>query len=322
MNAYLIALVSFIVLFLLAAGFVLYHYANKFIFPYSPATFMVKEVFIVKVFGRNLLGSGALVPGYSYASTLQINQAISNGLRCTVSKGDWILYASSDSATNYDPNGMIAQGTEFSDGNYISFVSQPNPHNQTSGQYWVCLYGYKPITTSDVWYRLFWHDPDSPIETPNYTGVQTFNPTSWNDTSLNGSSEGNEVFWCSFSGSPATPDSFTFVKGFDFATSDQYLWSFSRGLGDGWQQSVTFTVPGSVSSAFQTVVSVLNGTFAVPNMTTCSSNCSVFDYYQKGVKMYAIWGNKADATKASGNIVNGITATIYPFNSTKSSQYA
>uniref|UniRef100_A0A6C0JSH9 Uncharacterized protein n=1 Tax=viral metagenome TaxID=1070528 RepID=A0A6C0JSH9_9ZZZZ len=306
----------------------IYYFLTRIFNQLVPATNRLqKEVFLVQVYGSNLLGKGLLTAPYNYATSSQINDAIKTGLRAKVSSGDWILYTESDvTISNMLPYAMILTGTEFSNSDDINFIKTTQP-TDVSATYWVCIYGYKPIPQYDRWWNLFALDQNFPILQANYHGVQAFNSTSWNapQDSTAVLSGGNEIFWISIENyTPVSPADFSgqLVDGFKVGTTDQYFWSFANGLGDGWIQTAISASALDKTGVFQVFASntaVQSRYGGLYQCTPCLNN-PAYNTYKPGVVMYAIWGNKAKAVKNS-NFLTGHNITVYDFNIAKVSQY-
>ena len=320
---YIIAIIASILI--IAAGLTYYYIINsRKPTPISPQNhIMQKEVFLVKVFGAGNLGNGELNAPYMYASPEQINAFIKTGLRNSdVKRGDYILYRGIN--PTQIPNSTEAQDDYFKNSDSIEF---DNRRPSTQVTYWVALYGYKPLKTAPWWQIFQWSSVGNSVgKNSTFMGIEPFNqrtylcPQTYN--AIN--SDGDEVFWLMFDSqfSPTSTDEVNSIllNGYKLATLEQYAFSFSKGLGDGFSNSVY--VSSDDGSSVIRLGSVLDKSGDNSGLRPCTSDliCDSFNTTYP-FTMFAIWGDKNEALNNGVGYISTRQATIIPFNKDKKSQY-
>lgn len=269
------------------------------LYPYTTNT-MNEEVFCINLVGDYFLSqitNGQLVNGYRYATSLEINNALQNGMIINgVKSGDIALYMTDfyyNSSRN--PNGYITNIGDFSNNTQIVFNPSTDINNST---YWVFIKGYKP----DILYSKI---PQMIFETPNanilsYIGVLPWNSSQlYCDAPLNDGK--NEVFLVKAQPMPINYNEVITVlnNGYTLATVNQINWCISRGMSYGYCGNVLCDDGNN-------------------NLT----NINIFPGLDKsnycGYDRLAIWGVKP----AQPNyIISTITTTITNFNDKKYSLY-
>lgn len=302
----LIYLAILLVVLSIVYSIYLYYYRIP-LYPYSKNTMNI-EIFCVQLPGQYLLqqnNNAKLLNGYNYATDIEINNALANGMSIPgVKDGDVALYLS---AGYYDPTvspyGYITKAGDFSTNKYINFSASIFNNNAT---YWVFLKGYKPTidySTSPNMY--FYQNPN--IES-NAVITMPWNSKQWNNDAPR--TVGNyEVFLVDVR---PFPSSLQFVNsqlqgGYTLATIDQINWSISRGLSNGTCANITYTDGiNLVDNPIFPGLSQLNP------QTNPPSSCGSSNYL-------AIWGIKP-ATPST--VFSSFASTnIQNFNSKKYSLY-
>lgn len=329
-------ILSIIVIVIVIAMFV-YRYFSK-VTPIAPQNIIQQQVFLVKVHDNNKLGEGHLTGQFKYATNDMINTAIKSGLRASVSVGDIILYVDPDSAYNNQiPNAYIATGVEFSSSDNINLSNNATSKDTINKINWACVYGYKPVQT---YRKESWMIFVQPINSTDYYGIQAFSPSSWNSPQTDSArdSVGAEVIWVSLNNGnwniPASASQINNLlldQNFKLATVEQYLWTYSNGIGAGWNQTVycatandptddSLTYFGSIWGCTTNCSSCLN----IPltnGLSTCTGSqnaCVCMTNKKYNGNVIALWGIRQNLKTP---IITGIPAVIIPFNSTKNSQY-
>lgn len=331
MEIYQIILIIFSSLCLLAiAGYIIYIYFWP-ITPIKPSSNIIQpEVFLVKIHGSNKLGNSQLSGSFVYATNDVINLAIKAGLRATLSAGDIILYVDPDSTYNNElPNACLASGTEFSSSDNITLSNNVTGADTSNKVYWACIYGYKPIQlyAQFAWMIFAYNQSGYIISSTDYYGIQSFSPLVWNQPQSRSAidSKGCEVIWVSFANGTFIPqgksnfNNLLLDQNFQLATVDQYMWAYSNGIGQGWNQTIYCATSSSNTDDTLTMIgSILAPSLFNNGIYTCRavSDCAIVKNKNVAGNVMALWGIRANLKNISTMVTN-----VIQFNSTKNSQY-